>query len=122
MKLLPNRISTSCDNMLLVSCFGAVLQFACATALSSPSSSVILFGSRSAEAGTAVLTYGRTVLGLKRITGLVNAANTPSIRVLDKLGFVREGDIQFTPGGPVSELYVAQDPAAAAASEAAELV
>lgn len=38
------------------------------------------------EAAAAVMNYGRTQLGLKRIVAVVSPGNTGSIRVLEKLG------------------------------------
>ncbi|MBC7870578.1 MAG: GNAT family N-acetyltransferase, partial [Chitinophagaceae bacterium] len=42
------------------------------------------------EAGTAVLDYGRNVIGLKRIVAITAPDNDGSIRVLEKLGFQLE--------------------------------
>jgi len=47
-----------------------------------------------AEAMLAVLTYGFTKLGLHRIEANVGAGNTPSERLLLKLGFTFEGNLR----------------------------
>lgn len=43
------------------------------------------------EAVSAVLDYAFTVLGVHRITATVDTQNLPSIRLLERLGFRREG-------------------------------
>jgi len=47
------------------------------------------------EAGRAVCDYGFATLGLKRILGLVQPGHVRSIRVLDKLSFNLEGEIDY---------------------------
>lgn len=47
------------------------------------------------EAARATLEYGFSTLRLAEIVALVLPANTASIRVLDKLGMVRAGDITY---------------------------
>lgn len=47
-----------------------------------------------AEAVSAILTYGFTELGLHRIEAHVDAGNTPSRRLLLKLGFTFEGNLR----------------------------
>jgi RimJ/RimL family protein N-acetyltransferase len=47
------------------------------------------------ESAAAVLEYGTTVLGLKRIVAIVSAANQPSIRLLEKIGLRFERTIRF---------------------------
>ncbi len=47
------------------------------------------------EAACAVLQYGFEHLLLERIIGLVDPQNTASIRVLEKLGMVRDGLITY---------------------------
>lgn len=46
------------------------------------------------EALQAVLAYGFNVLDLNRIEGTITPGNDASIRVLEKLGFVREGHVR----------------------------
>jgi RimJ/RimL family protein N-acetyltransferase len=47
------------------------------------------------EASRAVLDYGRTRLGLERIIGLVDPENVASVRVLEKLGLMSAGQIEY---------------------------
>ena len=51
------------------------------------------------EAARAALDFGRVALGLGRIIAIVSQTNSRSARVLEKLGFGREGLIQL-PGDP----------------------
>ena len=51
------------------------------------------------EAARAALEYGRAELGFGRIIAIVSQTNSRSARVLEKLGFGREGLIQL-PGDP----------------------
>ncbi|MEO6062467.1 MAG: GNAT family N-acetyltransferase [Thermoflexales bacterium] len=50
----------------------------------------------SVEAARAALEYGRAALGLARIIATLSQTNTRSARVLEKLGFVRDGLIQLS--------------------------
>ena len=47
------------------------------------------------EAARAALEYGLTELGFRRIIAIVSQTNARSARVLEKLGFVRDGLIQL---------------------------
>jgi [ribosomal protein S5]-alanine N-acetyltransferase len=47
------------------------------------------------EAGRAVLDHARHVLGLARILAIVSPGNGASIRVLEKLGFRRDGSLRL---------------------------
>ena len=47
------------------------------------------------ETCTACLAFGFDVLNLERILGLVLEENTASIRVLEKCGLIRNGEIMF---------------------------
>jgi RimJ/RimL family protein N-acetyltransferase len=47
------------------------------------------------EAGRATLDYGFKNLRLERIIGLVHPENTASARVLEKLGFIHSGVIEY---------------------------
>lgn len=57
------------------------------------------------EAAAAVMEYGRTQLGLKRIVAVVSPHNAGSIRVLQKLGLKHAGPVQLQAGGEVIHLY-----------------
>lgn len=59
------------------------------------------------EAAGATLAHGREQLRLERVLAIVKPQNTASIRVLEKLGMVRERMIRLTEGGP--ELIVFAD-------------
>lgn len=52
------------------------------------------------ESASAVLQYGREVLGLKRIIAITNADNGGSIRVLEKIGMSFERMIRLAEGEP----------------------
>lgn len=56
------------------------------------------------EAAAACVEQARTVLGLRRLVAVVSPGNAPSIKLLQKLGFSREGALELTPGDPV-ELF-----------------
>ena len=60
------------------------------------------------EAGRAVMEYGWQTLGLKRIIAMVLPENQGSVRVLEKLGFVREGI--YEEDGEVADLYACVTP------------
>jgi ribosomal-protein-alanine N-acetyltransferase len=47
------------------------------------------------ESSEAILRFGFENLGLKRIIGLVLPDNTASIRVLEKVGMHRDGEVEF---------------------------
>ena len=47
------------------------------------------------EMASAVLRYGFTELGLPKIVGMANTANHASLRVLEKVGLVRNGERAF---------------------------
>ncbi|MCU1308948.1 MAG: Ribosomal-protein-alanine acetyltransferase [Candidatus Angelobacter sp.] len=48
------------------------------------------------ESATAVMTYGRTTFGLKRIVAITSPDNDSSIAVLEKLGFVFEEMVRLS--------------------------
>ncbi|MHB1095036.1 MAG: GNAT family N-acetyltransferase [Gemmatimonadaceae bacterium] len=52
------------------------------------------------EAASAALTHGREQLRLERVLAIVKPQNAASIRVLEKLGMVRERRIRLTDDGP----------------------
>jgi RimJ/RimL family protein N-acetyltransferase len=60
------------------------------------------------EACRAVLDYGRTRLGLRRIIGLVDPENLASVRVLEKLGLTLAGQVEDQ--GKYLARYVIQAP------------
>jgi len=57
------------------------------------------------EAAQASLDYGRNVLRLPRITAIVDAANTGSIRVLEAIGLRHEGELFFGEAQALKLLY-----------------
>jgi [ribosomal protein S5]-alanine N-acetyltransferase len=57
------------------------------------------------EAASAVMTYGRTVLGLDRIVAITSAGNHHSARLLEKLGLRFEKMIKLSDTGEEVELF-----------------
>jgi RimJ/RimL family protein N-acetyltransferase len=57
------------------------------------------------ESASAVLSYGREVLGLGRIVAITSPDNDGSIRVLTKLGMRFEGMIQLAESEPEVRLF-----------------
>lgn len=57
------------------------------------------------EAASAVMEYGRSQLGLKRIVAVVSPGNTGSIRVLTKLGLHYSGPTQLAADAEVIHLF-----------------
>jgi [ribosomal protein S5]-alanine N-acetyltransferase len=60
------------------------------------------------ESASAVLDYGRTALGLKRIVAITNPDNAGSIRVLEKMGMRFERMITISEGEPEIQLLATQ--------------
>lgn len=58
------------------------------------------------ESTQAMLNYGWEVVNLKRIVAITNPANTPSNRVLEKLGFVFEKMVKIAADDIDLNLYV----------------
>ncbi len=58
------------------------------------------------EAAVAVMEFGRTQLGLPRIVAVVSPHNSPSIRLLEKLGLRHAGTTQLAPDAETIHLYV----------------
>jgi RimJ/RimL family protein N-acetyltransferase len=58
------------------------------------------------EAAAAVLAYGETILGLKRIVAITAPGNRGSMAVLEKIGLRLEGRIRLAQEGPELNLYV----------------
>lgn len=50
------------------------------------------------EAASACVDYARDVLGLRRLVAIVSPDNAPSLRLLDRLGFAYERDLEMKPG------------------------
>ena len=61
------------------------------------------------EAARAALEYGHATLGLARIIAIVSPGNEPSVRVLEKLGFAREGTTRL-PNDTLDLLLFASTP------------
>jgi RimJ/RimL family protein N-acetyltransferase len=57
------------------------------------------------ESAAAVLDYGRTVLGLKRIVAITALENRGSMAVLQRIGLRFEGRIRLVKDGPELNLY-----------------
>lgn len=57
------------------------------------------------EAASAVLAYGERSLGLTGTIALVSPDNTPSIKLLEKLGFAYSREIKMDEGDPGTALY-----------------
>ena len=57
------------------------------------------------ESASALVNYGRTVLGLTRLTGITKPTNANSIRLLEKLGMRFEKTIKFASDGSDSLLF-----------------
>lgn len=57
------------------------------------------------EAALGVLAYARGVLGLSRIVAIVSQDNAPSCRLLEILGFQREGRVRLKAGDAELALY-----------------
>ena len=64
------------------------------------------------EAARAVVEHARRDVGLRRLVAVTHPDNEPSIRLLERLGMAREGQIELTPGTPPDALYalVLQEP------------
>jgi [ribosomal protein S5]-alanine N-acetyltransferase len=63
------------------------------------------------ESAAAVMNYGWSIIGLKRVVAIITPENRESIRLLDKIGLRFEKTIQM-PGHPgESALFSAENPA-----------
>jgi [ribosomal protein S5]-alanine N-acetyltransferase len=60
------------------------------------------------ESASAVLDYGRTELGLKRVVAITNRDNAGSIRVLEKMGMRFERMITISEGEPEIQLLATE--------------
>ncbi|WP_438482069.1 GNAT family N-acetyltransferase [Oleiharenicola lentus] len=63
------------------------------------------------EAASAVLHYGWTHAGLKRIVAITDSQNDASIRVLEKIGLRFEKNIALPSDGKIGNLYAIAAPA-----------
>jgi len=59
------------------------------------------------ESASAVMSYGRSALGLSRIVAIVSQDNHRSARLLEKLGFRLESSVSLQPDGDELKLYAA---------------
>ena len=59
------------------------------------------------ESASAVLSYARAELRLKRVLAVVNANNQSSIRLLEKIGFAFEKMVRLSEDAPEIKLYAA---------------
>jgi RimJ/RimL family protein N-acetyltransferase len=57
------------------------------------------------EAASAVLRYGRDVVGLRRVVAITDPENEASIRVLEKLGMRYEKKVRLSKDGEEISLY-----------------
>ena len=57
------------------------------------------------ESASAVMTYGREVLGLKRILAITSLDNAASIRLLEKVGLKFEGLVKLAENQPEVRLF-----------------
>ena len=57
------------------------------------------------ESASAVMSYGRSALGLSRIVAIVSHDNYRSARLLEKLGFRLESNVSLQPDGDELKLY-----------------
>ncbi|HJV88984.1 MAG TPA: GNAT family N-acetyltransferase [Holophagaceae bacterium] len=62
------------------------------------------------EAAAAVMEWGRTALGLRRILGITTPGNARSIRLLEKLGLRLEGKVTLYEGEPEDLLFAIMFP------------
>lgn len=58
------------------------------------------------EAATAVINYGKTALGLKRLAAVTAPDNSRSIKLLEKLGFHFEKMVRLAPEAQKIRMYV----------------
>ena len=57
------------------------------------------------ESASAVLDYGKRTLKLSKIIALVSPANSPSIKLLEKLGFTYSEQVKMEPSGSDAAVY-----------------
>ncbi len=61
------------------------------------------------ESASAVMTYGRNVLGIKRIVAITSTDNYGSIKVLEKLGLRFDRMVRLSENEPEIKLFVSDD-------------
>jgi RimJ/RimL family protein N-acetyltransferase len=57
------------------------------------------------ESASAVMAYGKNVVGLNRIVAITSPDNHSSIRLLEKIGLKYEQSLRLTEGGPETRLF-----------------
>jgi RimJ/RimL family protein N-acetyltransferase len=57
------------------------------------------------EAAEAILKYGHSMLGVKKIVGLTSEENLGSIKLLKKLGMAFEKSVKMSDDDPGTVLY-----------------
>jgi RimJ/RimL family protein N-acetyltransferase len=57
------------------------------------------------ESASAVMAYGRHVVGLNRIVAVTSSDNHSSIRLLEKIGLKYEQMVRLTDGAPETKLF-----------------
>jgi len=60
------------------------------------------------ESASAVVSYAREKLGLKRVVAVTNSNNQSSIRLLEKMGFKYERMVQLSEGGAEIQLLATE--------------
>jgi RimJ/RimL family protein N-acetyltransferase len=60
------------------------------------------------EAASAVMSYGKSVVGLSRVVAILSQDNERSARLLERLGFRFEGLVTPAPGNETLKLYAAE--------------
>lgn len=60
------------------------------------------------EAASAVMAYGRSVLGLRRIVAITSPDNEASIRLLEKLGMKFESMVRLSDESPEVRLFASE--------------
>lgn len=60
------------------------------------------------ESASAVVSYAREKLGLKRVVAVTNSNNQSSIRLLEKMGFKYERMVQLSEGAPEIQLLATE--------------
>ena len=60
------------------------------------------------ESASAVISYAREKLGLKRVVAVTNSDNQSSIRLLEKMGFKYERMVRLSEGAPEIQLLAVE--------------
>ena len=58
------------------------------------------------EAAAAVVDYARSRFGIRRLAAIVSPANQASIKVLERLGFARAGQVRFPDDGDICDHFL----------------